>query len=53
MPQPHIVIVGADKGGVGKTFISRALVDFCISKNLAWRAFGHRGARRSAETLLS
>ncbi|MBR0695939.1 hypothetical protein [Bradyrhizobium lablabi] len=25
---PHVIIVGADKGGVGKTFLSRALLDY-------------------------
>ncbi|WP_409188462.1 hypothetical protein [Bradyrhizobium sp. RDM4] len=25
---PHVIIVGADKGGVGKTFIARALIDY-------------------------
>ncbi len=37
--KPAVIIVGADKGGVGKTTISRALLDFMASRNLLARAF--------------
>jgi hypothetical protein len=36
---PHIVIVGADKGGVGKTTVSRTLIDYFQSRGLSLRAF--------------
>lgn len=35
----HIVIVGADKGGVGKTTTSRAVLDYLASKEIETRAF--------------
>lgn len=36
---PTMVLVGADKGGVGKTFLSRALLDYLRAKALPHRAF--------------
>jgi hypothetical protein len=36
---PHICIVGADKGGVGKTTISRTLMDYFQSHGITTRAF--------------
>jgi cellulose biosynthesis protein BcsQ len=36
---PTVVIVGADKGGVGKTTISRALLDYYDANNIKNRAF--------------
>jgi hypothetical protein len=36
---PTIIIVGADKGGVGKTMISRALLDYLNARKCAYRAF--------------
>jgi len=35
----HIIIVGADKGGVGKTTTSRALLAYLKGKNIDTRAF--------------
>ena len=37
--KPAVIIVGADKGGVGKTTISRALLDYLASCNVLTRAF--------------
>jgi hypothetical protein len=37
--QPAVVIVGADKGGVGKTTIARTLLDYFASRNVLARAF--------------
>jgi len=37
--RPTIVLVGADKGGVGKTTLSRALLDYLGRKNVLARAF--------------
>ncbi len=39
MAKPHLVIVGADKGGVGKTFVSRATLDYFASQGIKARAF--------------
>lgn len=36
---PHLVIVGADKGGVGKTTVSRAVIDYLDAQGIANRAF--------------
>lgn len=37
--KPAVLIVGADKGGVGKTTISRTLLDYMTSRNVLARAF--------------
>ena len=37
--KPTIILVGADKGGVGKTTLSRALLDLLARKNVTARAF--------------
>ncbi|HEY8579696.1 MAG TPA: hypothetical protein VIL72_07415 [Beijerinckiaceae bacterium] len=37
--KPVVIFVGADKGGVGKTTVSRALLDYLASKNILTRAF--------------
>lgn len=39
MPIPTLVLVGADKGGVGKTTVSRALIDFMQDQKQSIRAF--------------
>src|SRR4029450_12934867 len=39
MAKPAVVVVGADKGGVGKTTVSRALLDYFIAHNIPTRAF--------------
>jgi hypothetical protein len=39
MPSPALVIVGADKGGVGKTTLSRLLIDYLQTHGTAVRAF--------------
>lgn len=36
---PHVIIVGADKGGVGKTMLSRLVLDYLITKAVGHRAF--------------
>jgi hypothetical protein len=35
----HVVVVGADKGGVGKTTVSRTLLSYFKSKGIEFRAF--------------
>lgn len=37
--KPALVVVGADKGGVGKTTIARALLDYLAANNVLTRAF--------------
>jgi len=39
MAKPAVILVGADKGGVGKTTVSRALLDYFIAHNISIRAF--------------
>jgi len=40
-----LILVGADKGGVGKTTTSRALLDFLARKNIVARAFDTENPR--------
>lgn len=37
--KPALIVVGADKGGVGKTTTSRLLLDYLASRNMPARAF--------------
>jgi hypothetical protein len=37
--KPTVIVVGADKGGVGKTTIARAVLDFLSLNNIQTRAF--------------
>jgi hypothetical protein len=39
MARPALILVGADTGGVGKTTISRALLDFFASRKVTTHAF--------------
>ena len=39
MAKPAVVLVGADKGGVGKTTVARALLDYFVAHNIPTRAF--------------
>src|SRR6516225_2761935 len=39
MAKPAVIVVGADKGGVGKTTVSRTLLDYFAANNVATRAF--------------
>ena len=43
--RPTLILVGADKGGVGKTTTSRALLDFLARKNVLARAFDTENPR--------
>ena len=43
--KPTLILVGADKGGVGKTTTSRALLDFLARKNILARAFDTENPR--------
>ena len=39
MAKPAVIIVGADKGGVGKTTVSRTLLDYFAAHHIPTRAF--------------
>ncbi len=39
MAKPAVVLIGADKGGVGKTTVSRTLLDYFTDKQVRARAF--------------
>src|SRR5262245_8519329 len=39
MAKPAVILVGADKGGVGKTTVSRTLLDYFASRKITARAF--------------
>ncbi len=39
MAKPTVILVGADKGGVGKTTVARALLDYFDSNDMSPRAF--------------
>lgn len=42
---PTVILIGADKGGVGKTTVSRALLDYLFRKNVMARAFDTENPR--------
>src|SRR3970040_126485 len=37
--RPTVILVGAAKGGVGKTTVTRTLLDYLTAKNIPLRAF--------------
>jgi hypothetical protein len=39
MTKPAVILVGADKGGVGKTTVSRTLLDYFAARKISARAF--------------
>ena len=39
MAKPAVILVGADKGGVGKTTVSRTLADYFTANKVRFRAF--------------
>jgi hypothetical protein len=45
MAKPTVILVGADKGGVGKTTITRALLDYLQVHNVSARAFDTESPR--------
>ena len=45
--KPTLILVGADKGGVGKTTVSRILLDYFARKNVLSRAFDTENPRGS------
>ena len=45
MAKPAVIIVGADKGGVGKTTVSRTLLDYFVAHQVTTRAFDTESPR--------
>ncbi len=45
MAKPAVIIVGADKGGVGKTTVARTLLDYFAAHNTPTRAFDTESPR--------
>jgi hypothetical protein len=45
MAKPAVIIVGADKGGVGKTTVARTLLDYFTAHQIATRAFDTEAPR--------
>ncbi|MHC2276067.1 hypothetical protein ACVME8_002678 [Bradyrhizobium diazoefficiens] len=45
MVKPVVIVVGADKGGVGKTTVSRTLLDYFSVNNVQIRAFDTESPR--------
>jgi hypothetical protein len=43
--KPAVILVGADKGGVGKTTLSRAVLDYLAGRNIPARAFDTEAPR--------
>ena len=43
--KPTLILVGADKGGTGKTTLSRVLIDYLARKNILARAFDTENPR--------
>ena len=50
MAKPAVILIGADKGGVGKTTVARTLLDYFGTRHVPTRAFDTNGraARSSA-----
>jgi hypothetical protein len=45
MSKPAVIIVGADKGGVGKTTVTRTLLDYFTARKVPTRAFDTEAPR--------
>jgi hypothetical protein len=45
MAKPAVIIVGADKGGVGKTTVARTLLDYFVAHQVTTRAFDTEAPR--------
>ena len=51
MAKPVVIVVGADKGGVGKTTVSRTLLDYFSANNVPTRAFDTESPRGTLKRL--
>jgi hypothetical protein len=45
MARPAVILVGADKGGVGKTTVARTLLDYFVANQIPTRAFDTEAPR--------
>lgn len=45
MAKPAVIVIGADKGGVGKTTVSRTVLDYFSANNIPARAFDTESPR--------
>ena len=45
MAKPTVILVGADKGGVGKTTVARTLIDYFQAHQVSTRAFDTEAPR--------
>jgi hypothetical protein len=45
MTKPTVIVVGADKGGVGKTTVARTLLDYFMANHVPTRAFDTEAPR--------
>jgi len=45
MGKPAVIVVGADKGGVGKTTVARTLLDYFLARQIPTRAFDTEAPR--------
>src|SRR5262249_18015001 len=45
MAKPAVILIGADKGGVGKTTVARALLDYFGARQTSTRAFDTESPR--------
>src|SRR6201746_2960204 len=45
MAKPAVIVVGADKGGVGKSTVSRTVLDYFSANNVPTRAFDTESPR--------
>ena len=53
MTQPAVVLIGADKGGVGKTTVARTLIDYFAQHQIRTRAFDTEIPRGTLKRLSS
>ena len=51
MAKPAVVLIGADKGGVGKTTVARTLLDYFTAQGVRVRAFDTEVPQGDAQAL--
>ena len=51
--KPMVLMIGADKGGVGKTTIARTMLDYLAARNTLTRAFDSRISTRNSQAVPS
>ena len=53
MATPTVILIGADKGGVGKTTVTRTLLDYFAAQEIPTRAFDTDPPQRRLASLSS